>query len=832
VKDKRWKQFYAPLSDVKMSDQARNRVLEALDRAAEPGFVQNRAQVSEGQPLNRRQTAASGDRSGRLRKVAWWAGTGVVAAALATFALLGGPGRSPVPPVQPAAPGPGTAQAVSEPLVSVQMVNGQAGWARAQNGHVLRTDDGGVTWRDVSPDDLEQVDPSIRPYLPFFLPDDAQAAWLLDMRTETVYRTTDGGKTWQKGKPPKLDLVNDGGVSMAFASETEGWLLVSTGAHNQGGQLFQTTDGGLTWQSVAISGKGGLPYGGMITFSRAVKGLGWLLPDPMVAGGEPRPLMVTHDGGKTWAPQQLTFPSDYAGQIRLGLPQFASRNIAKDGPGTNGLEGILSVTLMSGKYNSALIYVTRDGGLTWTQAGKIENAGSGMGQSTDVADAITFWDYVPDGNTLWSTTDGGKSWNSFNPQPSLYDPQHPGPDGLMAMQIDFVSQDEGWAVVNGSLLHTKDGGRTWATLSQAEADKAPVAQPPVPPAGKPLALSTFKLADGEHGWAVRYGEKEAALLRTTDGGRTWTDTTPPGASAEGVFGVALWPAGADGLWAAVGGTSHLVLYHTEDGGAKWQATPVQTIYTNNVPVRPVAFSFVDAKHGWLMLSPDHGMNSMPGELLATQDGGITWNEVAHDGSGLPFNGQISFTNKTDGWLVGSETTTTRQYLYHTADGGRSWSKVDLPVPASVPGGSVNDIGLPTPFGSQMLLPVTFEVSGKGISSGGVYHSADGGVSWQFAGGLIPDPVLPTFVTAAQGFALSWNGLYSTANGGASWKTVDAGRLSLLVKGDFNPQQISFVSPTVGWVLLHPKRAGETPQLLKTVDGGQSWTNLAASISQK
>lgn len=144
--------------------------------------------------------------------------------------------------------------------------------------------------------------------------------------------------------------------------------------------------------------------------------------------------------------------------------------------------------------------------------------------------------------------------------------------------------------------------------------------PSLPTASHPsasLSLSSVRMVGPQDGWSVQWTEAAVALLRTTDGGQIWANVTPP--RATGIWGFDIYPIGTNELWASAGkpGTSNVIVYHTTDGGAHWRGLEVKTRYTGGVPVRPVSFSFVDEAHGWLMVSPDHGMNSEPGELLAT-----------------------------------------------------------------------------------------------------------------------------------------------------------------------------------------------------------------------
>lgn len=88
--------------------------------------------------------------------------------------------------------------------------------------------------------------------------------------------------------------------------------------------------------------------------------------------------------------------------------------------------------------------------------------------------------------------------------------------------VDFISATTGWAVGVRTLLGTSDGGRSWQALGEAQ---------------KPLrsvhfvdALDGWGIAGGEdpqmnHGWLVP--ASAGTLVRTADGGRSWTNLDSP-----------------------------------------------------------------------------------------------------------------------------------------------------------------------------------------------------------------------------------------------------------------------------------------------------------------
>ena len=102
------------------------------------------------------------------------------------------------PTLPPETPAPVVIHApiVSAPsLVSIHMLDESNGWGINDN-NVLRTDDGGVTWYNVSPLNVSALGYSATSD---FL--DANHGWVLVPDTNnpligTLYRTGDGGSTW------------------------------------------------------------------------------------------------------------------------------------------------------------------------------------------------------------------------------------------------------------------------------------------------------------------------------------------------------------------------------------------------------------------------------------------------------------------------------------------------------------------------------------------------------------------------------------------------------------------------------------------------------------
>lgn len=185
--------------------------------------------------------------------------------------------------------------------------------------------------------------------------------------------------------------------------------------------------------------------------------------------------------------------------------------------------------LFFGHHNGLL--ESTDGGRSW-QATDLSGADA---MNVPIADGQRF--QIAGHEVYLETTDGGKSWQ---PVPN----DLPGLD-LHAFAVDPADPDHAWAFPVGfGLYESTDAGRHWQQR-----------QP-----GNWAALITYR--DGPTTVLVGIGPE--GLVRSADGGTTWTPLAYPGAP------LAALAASDDGsvLYAATG----IGLRRSNDGGASWSDT--------------------------------------------------------------------------------------------------------------------------------------------------------------------------------------------------------------------------------------------------------------------
>ena len=339
---------------------------------------------------------------------------------------------------------------------------------------------------------------------------------------------------------------------------------------------------------------------------------------------------------------------------------------------------------------------------------------------------------------------------------------------------------------------------------------------PTPPAGTYQPINALWMSDATTGWARTTTH---LILRTTDGGKSWQDVTPPyPAGSTGQFPPAFASLGGSVAWVAVSeklpdGTMAGVVFRTSDGGHSWQQA---TLPTSQLGLSQV--QFVNAQDGWVLSSPGGGAAGSEGvNLFRSTDGGHSWSLVARAPGALPLQGiksGMGWISATTGWITGSIAIPNAIYLYRTQDGGVSWQPQALP--SSFP---VQATEPPVFFSaSQGLLPVIFSTpQGPGFA---VYATHDGGATWSSSTPLSTMNSTWDLLTMQQGWVVGANGstLNETSDGGQHWTAITP-------SANFQHiAQLDFVSAQEGWAISTATPAA--PVLLKTMDGGQTWVQVS------
>jgi photosystem II stability/assembly factor-like uncharacterized protein len=325
-----------------------------------------------------------------------------------------------------------------KPLVAIRMLDTMHGWALTNNS-VLKTEDGGVSWQDVTPSQTFGLNIQGE-----FLT--TQTAWVVWQSTRglggqnqsiTILHTSDGGASWQT---TTIDNVTGFLVDPPrFINTQEGWLVATQpqGMYHALMSAYQTTNGGQTWTNISgLVDTREVVGGSGISFSNAQlgwAGLEWPGDYPMIE--------KTEDGGHTWQPQSLPDPPNASS---VGNVQTTPAILI-------GTSGLLPAHITSGP-NAQVgldIYTTHDSGNMWT-AGALANFDSNDVYALDIQHV---WAEETQSNVLHFSNDGGKTWVQLPQTPAHFD------------ALSFVDTQNGWAIDDaGHLYRTTNGGVIWLLL--------------------------------------------------------------------------------------------------------------------------------------------------------------------------------------------------------------------------------------------------------------------------------------------------------------------------------------------------------------------------------
>ena len=568
-----------------------------------------------------------------------------------------------------------------------------------------------------------------------------------------IQRTLDGGDTWTT----VWSRRRAGLEHIAFADRRHGLAIGWIGERPI---AVRTHDGGATWRLERPR----LPRGG----AHALLGLeptlvdadfGYAVADPAAfMFGSPR---QTTDGGRTWRRARLPDDVDFVGRsLAYGVGRFRRDGCSGIWKTTDGgrrwrLLRCSAVPLYSVDFVDAergfvggghalveehgpsqLVLRTTDGGKTWRRIYIDRLGGFRHGVSPPVkllfTDAMHGWARTgackccPSGSCageVMTTADGGRTWRrngwavrlaAGGARTALRIPRCDDECGVLWRTRDGARTWQPLAGAGGLNLSrvlamhpglyletfddaqfvSQDGGRTWQFLAALSGREEPTWQSPVAVRPGLVAIGT-RVARG------------VGVAISRDAGRTF-HTGRLGRGEMDVFGVAFADSehgvATTGTYdysgRCAGGDGATAIHATQDGGRSWRRQPRPPIVIADVGYAPGLLAATgrlqDCKQ-LLALSRDAGrtwkskpltgtcaVSVAPGDAIWLQcgailrvsaDGGESWREFRI----RPETRSLSAVDEKEAWLV---TGAGRGSLWHTSDGGASWQQVwpSLPTP--------------------------------------------------------------------------------------------------------------------------------------------------------
>ncbi len=553
----------------------------------------------------------------------------------------------------------------------------------------------------------------------------------------SLFESTDGGTTWiQRNIPISLSDPLNG---LFFLGSQNGWTY--------GDDNYRTTDGGTTWTQLPFLGSTYFMEFYTFNFGLATGNFGQY---------------ISRDGGLSWEPSPNDmFAFDFIeDQIGLGVSNNGIYKTTDGGitftlvqTGVADAVAFLTSTVAVGIVDSMFARST-DGGETWTTGVTTEGRNNLLRVSSDVVLAWGRAGSFPDfDDRIFRSSDAGQTWtdlgeimnsSSFT---SYFSFAVPNPQTVVATDG------------SGNMFYSNDAGQSWTQVFSAPSGMQPGF----------LISAVPSFADAQTGY---YGYGPGFVIKTTDGGASWSQISS--GSGQSLNDIDRF---ANGNLIAVGDNGTIL---TSIGGtSQWILQPVISQFNIKAVqvIGPSEVVLVDEV----------------GQVYMSTDGGANWTAASTVPPSLSPAEDIHFNTLLDGWVIGQGSS-----LYHTIDGGNTW----IPVPD---------------FGGAY---VAVDVEGLNIWAANVtglfYRSTDNGSTW-IEGNL---PNFPfqiqdmDFYDANIGYAVGWGGqAFRSEDGGVIWQVLPTPIT------DDQLTDLYIIGPNELWVSTNSNKA------YYSANGGQGWAVL-------
>jgi photosystem II stability/assembly factor-like uncharacterized protein len=441
------------------------------------------------------------------------------------------------------------------------------------------------------------------------------------------------------------------------------------------------------------------------------------------------------------------------------------------------------------------------------------------------------------GGTLYRSSDGGNTWSDV---PAL--------DGTSVFDIEFAPDGTTYIGTQDSVRKSTDSGLTWATLNLGIGPNDQVFDVAIDPSNP----STLWV-----GVADASGSQPVNAMRSTDGGATWTDRTPPHAPMSG-RGIAVDPNDSNTVIAVFGGDfGGGEAWVTTDGGDSWTdrsaglpGNPLNTVVYDGTRLLVGGGLLFGSQFVGLYESPDLGVTWTPlhdetwpilvvediavdptdsarifvaidgGGVNRTTDGGVTW-QVGIGGSQALAGRSLRFRpGNSQELFLG----TSSLAVFHSTNGG------DTFVQSSE---GILELDLYS-IDANRLNPDEIAVAFQGQNNGGVFASTDAGITWEqqsvpptrySAVRFAPNGTL--FAISSGPSSVAQEGLYRRENDG-TWTPLGPDQ-GPLYESDLAAIRFSINNSNL--ILLGGADfgvAGFEGTIWRTTDAGQTWTKVFES----
>ncbi|MCH1639134.1 hypothetical protein MJ257_03385 [Paenibacillus timonensis] len=338
-------------------------------------------------------------------------------------------------------------------------------------------------------------------------------AWGCTRNELRLYITEDNGKTWTNISPAAsvpFPTTPEYGKDIFFLDPDHGFI-VRNSAGSGDTIVLRTTDGGATWKVTSFPGNGEVKA---MVFADSANG--WILSEGNSPEKGQRSLYATDDGAQS-------FEALLGGTDPVSL-------LSSDNPGgTPGIHPSMAFTSplrgFVGEIKEGLptLYVTQNGGLTWTKNDHFFSLDKYTTCDSFTIGTVSFFSgnvregWIPVGCSRGNSTkfngyfteDAGNTWTLAPFQLSWQ-------TGLNEeLAPTFLTRNEGWTILDSTVYYTSDQGASWEPLPDSEKLIETLKGYP--------EIVKLQFFNSRVGWLLvaKEDQQRSLLLQTKDGGRSW-----------------------------------------------------------------------------------------------------------------------------------------------------------------------------------------------------------------------------------------------------------------------------------------------------------------------
>jgi photosystem II stability/assembly factor-like uncharacterized protein len=452
-------------------------------------------------------------------------------------------------------------------------------------GGIFKSVDGGKTWRQLGkglPDNIVQANIAIALSAPKTL--------FATVRTKTIaklYRSGDGGETWRGiTDDPRPGLGIGGGDLPVVRFDPKNPQIV----YSSSIVCWKSTDGGKTWDGWR-GAPGGDDYQNV-----------WINPNnpDIILLGADQGAIVTVNGGKSWSSwynqptaQLYHVSADNSFPYRLYSGQQESGSVGIKSRGDQGEITFRDWRPVAAEEYGYVVADPLDPDIII--GGKLTRFDRRTGQAQNIlpvpvetedfrmlrTEPVVFSPVDPHllffaGNTLWQTRDRGDHWEKISPDLSRPNYDLPATTGKYKEDAAKQAHRRGviytvapspldanriWCGTDDGLIHlTTDGGKTWSNVT-----------PPNISAWQKISLIEAGHFDANTAYAavntLRMDDLRPHIFATHDSGKTWKEIVNGISAGEIINAVREDPERKGLLFAG----AEKGVYVSFDGGANWES---------------------------------------------------------------------------------------------------------------------------------------------------------------------------------------------------------------------------------------------------------------------